>query len=93
MGTFHDDLGDLHGITIVVDTAGSLTYVGRCHEENDVQVVLHDVDIHDANGDGPTVDEYLSRAAKFGVFAKHGTLVIPRAEVTTIRRLGELAQG
>ena len=90
MGTFHDDLGELHGITIVVDTVDTRTIVGRCHEENDVHVVLHDADIHDSASDETPREEYLSRAEKFGVWAKHGTLVIPRGEVTTIRRLGAL---
>ncbi len=93
MGTFHDDLGELHGITVVVTTSGSKTYVGRCHEENDIHVMLHDVDIHDAEEDGPSREEYLARASKFGVFAKHGTVVIPRDDVTGITRLGELSRG
>ncbi len=91
MGTFHDDLGELHGITVVVDTTGSRTIVGRCHEENDVHVVLHDADIHDSDEEGPTREEYLTRASKFGVWPKHKTLVLPRDEVTEIRRLGELS--
>ncbi|MGA1202459.1 MAG: hypothetical protein ACYTGJ_05000 [Planctomycetota bacterium] len=91
MGTFHDDLGELHGITIVLDTVDTRTIIGRCHEENDVHVVLHDADIHDSASDDAPVEEYLSRAVKFGHWARHSTLVIPREQVTTIRRLGELA--
>ena len=94
MGTFHDDLGELHGITVVVDTAGTRTYVGRCHEENAEHVVLHDADFHESTGNGgPSREEYLARAVRFGVFPNHRTLVIPRGEVTSIRRLGEMAQG
>ena len=93
MGTFHDDLGELHGITVIVDTRGSRTYIGRCHEEDQEKVVLHDADIHDASEDGTDREEYLARAAKFGVWAKHPTLVIPRDEVTGIRRLGDVARG
>lgn len=90
MGTFHDDLGELHGITIVVDTHDTRTIVGRCHEENDIHVVLHDADIHDSAEDGPSVEEYLTKASKFGVWSNHKTLVIPRAEVSGLRRLGDL---
>lgn len=93
MGTFHEGLGDLHGITVVVETRGGITYVGRCHEENDRQVILHDADVHDARTSGTSREAYLARAARYGVFAKHGTLAVPRGEVTSIRRLGELARG
>ena len=30
MGTFHQGKGDLHGITVVVDTTGRCVFVGRC---------------------------------------------------------------
>jgi len=93
VGTFHDGLGDLHGITVVVETRGAITYVGRCHEENDRHVLLHDADLHDAASSATSREEYLARAARFGVFAKHRTLAVPRGEVTSIRRLGELARG
>ena len=43
MGTFHDDKGELHGITIVVETSGPRTYIGRCFEESERGVVLLDV--------------------------------------------------
>ena len=33
MGTFHDDKGELHGITVVVETNGRRIYIGRCDEE------------------------------------------------------------
>lgn len=92
MGTFHDDLGDLHGITVVVTTSGSRTYIGRCHEENAVHVVLHDVDTHDTSESDVPPEEFVTRAAKFGHWAKQGTLVVPRGEVTSITRLGEIAR-
>ena len=30
MGTFHDGLGELHGLTVVVDTRGPQIAIGRC---------------------------------------------------------------
>ena len=34
----------LHGITVVVDTAGPRIYIGRYHSENEAGVLLNDVD-------------------------------------------------
>lgn len=92
MGTFHEGLGDLHGITIVVETRGAITYIGRCHEENDRHVLLHDADSHDASASSTSREDYLARAARYGVFPRHRTLAVPRSEVTGIRRLVELAR-
>ena len=46
MGTFHHGKSELHGITVVVDTSGPEIYVGRCHDMDDEQVILNDVDVH-----------------------------------------------
>jgi hypothetical protein len=47
MGTFHSDKGELHGITVVVDTKDAVVYIGRCWEMNDQEIVLLDVDEHE----------------------------------------------
>ncbi len=90
MGTFHSHKGDLHGITVVVDTAGEKIFVGRCDEMDEDRVILLDVDEHSDGDDGRSKDEYVARAAKFGIWKKFDRLVIPRREVTSVRRLGEL---
>lgn len=90
MGTFHQDKHQLHGITVVVDTAGPELYVGRCDDMDDERVILLDADVHRQGDDGPGREEWLDRAARFGVWARHPRLVLPRAEVTSVRRLGDL---
>lgn len=95
MGTFHSDKGDLHGITVVVDTHGSRLYVGRCDTVLPQGVVLLDGDVHDAaavGADGKAVSKeaYLERAARFGVWKRYDRHVVPTAEVASIRRLGSL---
>jgi hypothetical protein len=93
VGTFHNDKGELHGITVVVDTDGPEVFVGRCHEVTPVGVVLLDVDVHSAEAgtDGrASKDEWVRRAARFGVWGKHRHLVVPRERVASIRRLGDV---
>ena len=89
MGTFHQDKSDLHGITVVVDTTGDAVYVGRCDDEDQNQVILLDADVHRADSDEIGKQEWIERAAQYGVWKKFDRLVIPRAEVTSIRRLGD----
>jgi len=90
MGTFHDNLGELHGITVVVDTTGDEVMVGRCHEATDAYVLLLDVDVHDASASDVSKEQWVQRAAKWGVFGKHKVLKVDRKRVASVKRLGEI---
>jgi hypothetical protein len=90
MGTFHSDKGDLHGMTVVVETRGPRVYVGRYDEQRPEGLLLHDVDLHDDGEDGRTRAEYLAFAARYGVFKKHDRVLVPVEEIVSVQRLGEL---
>lgn len=90
MGTFHQDKGELHGITVVVDTVGDEVYIGRCDEMTEERILLHDVDVHRDGEDGRSKDEYVERAARFGIWKKLEQLAIPAEAITSVRRLGDL---
>lgn len=90
MGTFHQGLSDLHGITVVVDTHGDEIFVGRCHDVGARGVILHDVDVHREGEGGRTKEDWVRRAAQYGVWKKYDHLIIPTENVTSIRRLGEI---
>lgn len=92
MGTFHDDKGSLHGITVYAQ-AGDTVYVGRCDTLDGERLVLHDADVHVEGADGRTVDQYLQRTARFGIWKKHDTLVVPVAGLGPVRPLGDLVRG
>ena len=89
MGTFHDDKGDLHGITVVAE-AGDTVYVGRCDTIDAAEVILLDCDLHREGEDDKTNAEWLQRAARFGVWKKHDRLALPVAGVKTVTPLGDL---
>lgn len=91
MGTFHDNLGELHGITVVVDTRGPQVIVGRCHEANDQFVLLHDADVHEESPGGVSKSEWITQATKWGVFPRHKILKVPAEQVTSITPLGKIA--
>lgn len=90
MGTFHQGKSELHGITVVVDTAGPEIYVGRCDDMDDEKVILLDADVHREGEGGRSKDDYLAAAARYGVWKRHARLVLPRQRVTSVRRLGEI---
>lgn len=92
VGTFHQDKGELHGVTVVVDTDGPEVFVGRCHEVTPEGVVLLDADAHAVEAGAASKEEWVRRAARYGVWARHRHLVVPRQRVASIRRLGDVAE-
>lgn len=90
MGTFHEHKGDLHGITVVVDTHGPKVFVGRCDTETPEGIILLDADHHEDGTEGKSKQDYLQQAAKFGVWKKYDRVVVPREEILSVQRLGEL---
>ena len=91
MGTFHENKGELHGITVVA-FAGDTVYVGRCHEWDEQQLLLLDADQHTEGHEGRTNRQYLERAAKFGVWKKHDRLLLPAADIDEVCPLGDYYQ-
>jgi len=88
---FHPGHQELHGVTVVLDTRGGMTHVGRFHEQNDRGVLLHDAGSHDTGAAGMTREDFLRRTLKFGIRVDHQHLVVPGDEVISITPLGSLA--
>ena len=76
-------------MTVVVETAGALTYVGRFDTEDEAGVHLLDVGVHDAAAGG-TREDFVRRSAQFGVRSDRKHLVVPLAEVARITPLGAI---
>ena len=86
---FHPGHAELHGITVVVETSGSRTYVGRYDSQDELGVHMLDVGIHEETA-GESKDEYIKRSAKFGIRSDHKHLIVPAGEVARVTRLGEV---
>jgi hypothetical protein len=86
---FHPGHSELHGVTVVVETNGSRTYVGRYDSQDEQGVHMLDVGIHDENA-ALSKDEYIRNSAKFGIRSEHKHLIVPSREVARVTRLGEV---
>ena len=87
---FHPGHAELHGITVVVETNGATTYVGRYDSEDERGVHLLDVGVHDGDAHSGSKADYVRKSAKFGIRSDHKHLVVPSAEVARITKLAEV---
>ena len=81
---FHPGHHALHGITVVLDTTGALTYVGRLGTQDDSGVHLLDVAICDRSDPASSREEFLRRTLKFGVPVTRKHVVVPSGDVATL---------
>lgn len=85
---FHPGHDDLHGITVVLETASGRMVIGRWHEQVEKGVVLHDAATNEPGGER-SHDDFLARSLKFGVRPEHRTLVVSD-EISSVRKLVDL---
>jgi hypothetical protein len=91
LGTFHQNRGELHGITVAVETNTGEFWIGRCDIADARGVLLHDADVH-RSADEPTTPRaaFLSQALAVGVWPRHADVTIPAAQIASLRKLAEL---
>jgi len=87
---FHPGHAELHGITVVLETRGSLTYVGRYDSEDERGVHLLDVGVHD-NAGGTSRDEFLQQVGRFGIRTQHRHIIVAADQVASITRLADIS--
>lgn len=96
MGTFHADAHELHGITCVIETTGPRTFVGRVDTIDGRGIVILDADLYEEglHEDVPgasTKAAWIEKAARVGHWPRHPRVVVPVADVASVRRLGDVA--
>lgn len=88
---FHPGHAELHGITVVLETNGSRTYVGRFDSEDTSGVHLLDVGVYDSLLGQGSKEDYIRKSAKFGIRAEQKHVLVPSTDVARITRLAELS--
>ena len=84
----HTDRHELHGVTVVLDTRGDATYIGRFDSQDEHGVHLFDVGVFDpATG---TREAYLRRSAQFGIRVDRPDLTVATSDVARVIPLGQL---
>lgn len=85
----HADKGDLHGITVVVDTTGAELYVGRFFEQRGDGILLLDVARHRDGANGVSKEQYVQTAVRYGQWKELDQVLVPLPEVRSVTRLSD----
>jgi hypothetical protein len=84
---FHPGHQALHGVTVVLETHGAKTYVGRFDSQDDRGVHMHDVGVYDAASAANSKQEFLQRCDRFGIPTHYRDLLVPATDVARIQKL------
>ena len=90
---FHSGHHPLHGVTVIIESTGPATYVGRFDSEDETGFHLLQVAIHREGVNELAREAYLSRTMKFGVRTDCDHILVPRSEVRKITRLTDYQPG
>jgi hypothetical protein len=86
---FHPGHSELHGVTVVVETRGPHTYLGRYDSQDEHGVHMLDVGVHDETAAELSKDEFIKKSARFGIRSQYKHLVVPSHDVARITRLAD----
>jgi len=87
-----DEIADMLGRDVVVDTTTPLLYIGRLTEIGDYFITLEDVDVHDSNESPASKEIYCIDAKKFGIKKNRRRVRIVRSIVASISLLDDVIE-
>jgi hypothetical protein len=85
----HAAKGELHGVTVVVDTTGAELFIGRFFEQRGDGIVLLDVARHTEGAGGVSKEQYVQTAARYGQWKEIDQVVVPLPKVRSVTRLAD----
>ncbi len=88
--TFHPGHEEMHGITVVIFTTGTRTFVGRYDLRENGFIVIHAADFHDSAENAKPQQEWLAEVRKYGNAPRFPTLTVPEQSLARIVPLGDL---
>ena len=87
MAGSHEQLHDLVGKDVILDTASPYIYIGRLVEVADWFFRLEDVDVYDSQETHTTKEVYIIEARKFGIKKNRSSVLVRADKVISISAL------
>ena len=92
MAGSHEQLHNLVGKEVILDTASPYIYIGRLVEVDDWFLRLEDVDVHDSQETHTTKEVYIIEASKFGIKKNRQSVLVRADKVVSISPLDAVIQ-
>tara|TARA_B100001939_G_scaffold149035_2_gene128959 strand:+ start:1160 stop:1432 length:273 start_codon:yes stop_codon:yes gene_type:complete len=87
-----EELADLIGQEVVVDSVAPFVYLGTLKYVSDQTVVLRNVDVHDLRDSNTTRERYVLDARHDGIGANRKRVLIQRHQVVSISPLHDVLE-
>lgn len=85
-----DDLADLLNQAVVLDTAGSLIYLGTLAQISENGVWLRDADVRDQRDGHASKDLYVIEAIRGGIRSNRARVFVARPTILSISALSDV---
>lgn len=85
-----EDLADLLNQAVVLDTAGSLIYLGTLAQISENGVWLRDADVRDQQDGHASKDLYIIEAIRGGIRANRARVFVARPTILSISALSDV---
>ena len=92
MSDLKEDLAELIGEQVVLDTKSAYLYIGTLTEVREEALVLRDVDVHDATVSRTTKELYTIQARKVGTRSSRSCVFVLRGQVVGLSALSDVVQ-
>lgn len=90
MGDEAQDVADMVGQAVVVDTRSMLIHIGTLTRWGEAFVELSDCDVHDVQEDRSTKELYAMESARDGVRQNRRRVLIRKEEVVSVSSLADV---
>ena len=91
--SLREDMRGLLGHPVVIDTMGTLVYLGTLEEVTENGYWLTDADLHDCRDGHANREVYISEACREGISVNRRRVFVLRSTVCSVSRLDEVSTG
>ena len=87
------NLDELVGCDVVLDTCGSIIYLGRLVSWDERGFLLKDADLHNCSEGHATREQYIAEAARDGIHVNRKRIFVLRLAVYSVSAMSDVVTG
>lgn len=92
MSTLADELKDMIGQDVVLDTRTPMVYIGKLESVGEHLITLVDVDVFDTSETNTRKEVYIHETRKYGIKRNRARVSVRIAEVISLSRIEDIVE-